>query len=82
MATLGIDALTFPDEEEARIIAALKTYWLTHDAAGVEIKPKREDIKLMLHGMLAAQVRDIVYRVECADATQRALAGITQTNIT
>lgn len=82
MGTINIGDLTFADEDEARIIGALKKYWVAHDSEGVEVKPKTADIKTMLRGMLAAQVSGIVYRIEVEKATQLATAGITPPAIT
>lgn len=82
MGTINIGDLKFADEDETRIISALKEYWVTHDSNGVEVKPKTADIKTMLRGMLAAQVSGIVYRIEVEKATFAATAGITPPVIT
>lgn len=70
MATFNL-TVTYPDGEQARILAALKTHW-TEDG----VVPTTAQVVEKLRQVLAANVRDIVVRVERNAAIKTASDGV------
>jgi hypothetical protein len=71
MATFNL-AITYPDAQGTRIMTALKTHWTVDD-----VVPTNAEAIEKLRQAVAANVRDIVLRVERDAAVKAAADGVT-----
>jgi hypothetical protein len=71
MATFNL-AITYPDNQGTRIMTALKTHWTVDD-----VVPTNAEAIEKLRQAVAANVRDIVLRVERDAAVKAAADSVT-----
>ena len=71
MATFNL-TVTYPDNQGARIMAALKTHWTT-EVNGQPVVPTNAEVIEKLRQVVAHNVRDIVLKVERQTATNHGL---------
>jgi hypothetical protein len=76
MATFNL-TVTYPDAQQTRILNALKTHW-TVDG----VVPSNAEVVEKLRLVVAANVKDIVLRVERAAAVEAAAAGVVPVTVT
>jgi hypothetical protein len=76
MATFNL-TVTYPDAQQTRILNALKTHW-TVDG----VVPSNAEVTEKLRQVVAANVKDIVLRVERAAAVEAAAAGVVPVTVT
>jgi hypothetical protein len=76
MATFNL-VVTYPDNQQTRILNALKAHW-TVDG----VVPSNAEVTEQLRLVVAANVRDIVLRVERDAAVAAAAAGVTPVTVT
>lgn len=76
MATFNL-TVTFPDAQQARILTALRTHWTENG-----VVPTNPQIVEKLRLVVAANVRDIVQRVERDAAVAAAAGGVTPPDVT
>ena len=76
MATFNL-AITYPDAQGTRIMTALKTHW-TVDG----VVPTNAEAIEKLRQAVAANVKDIVFRVERDAAVKAAADGVTVVDAT
>lgn len=81
MATFNL-TVTYPDAQGPRIMAALKTHWTTEDTNGQPVVPSNAEVIEHLRLVVAANVRDIVLRVERDAAVAAAADGVTPVTVT
>lgn len=63
MGTFNL-AITYPDNQQARILNALKAHWTTLDAEGNPVVPTTPQVVEHLRQAVVRSVRDIVRKVE------------------
>ena len=80
MATFNL-IITYPDAQGTRIMDALKKHWTTK-VNGVDVVPTNAQVIEKLRLAVAANVKDIVLRVERDAATTTAHAGVTPVDAT
>lgn len=77
MATFNL-TVTYPDAEQARILAALKEHWKNADGS----LPTNAQVVEKLRQVVAANVKDIVVMVERNAAVKTAADGVTAPSVT
>lgn len=80
MATFNL-TITYPDAQATRIMDALKKHW-TIKVNGVDVVPTNAQVIEKLRLAVAANVKDIVQRVERDAATTTAHAGVVPVDAT
>lgn len=80
MATFNL-TVTYPDAEQARILAALKKHWTTQDADGNDVIPTNAQVVEHLRKVVVANIRDIVIRIERDAAVKAAADGVTPPDV-
>lgn len=81
MATFNL-AITYPDAQGTRIMAALKAHWTTTDAQGNPVVPTNAQAIEKLRTAVVANIKDIVQRVERDAAVKAAADAITRVDAT
>ena len=81
MATFNL-AITYPDAQGTRIMAALKAHWATTDAQGNPVVPTNAQAIEKLRSAVVANIKDIVQRVERDAAVKAAADAITRVDAT
>jgi hypothetical protein len=75
MATFNL-VVTYPDAEGPRIMAALKTHWTENG-----VVPSNAEVVEKLRLVVAANVKDLVLRVEREAAIEAAAAAVTPVTV-
>jgi hypothetical protein len=75
MATFNL-VVTYPDAEGPRIMAALKTHWTVNG-----VVPSNAEVVEKLRLVVAANVKDLVLRVERDAAIEAAAAAVTPVTV-
>lgn len=81
MGTFNL-AITYPDNQQARILNALKAHWTTLDAEGNPVVPTTPQVVEHLRQAVVRSVRDIVRKVESDAARAAADAGVSDADLT
>ena len=88
MGTFNL-AIQYPDNQQARILDALKTHWTTLDAEGNPVVPTTPQVVGHLRQAvvrsvrdIVRSVRDIVRKVEQDAARAAADSGVTDADLT
>lgn len=81
MGTFNL-AIQYPDNQQARILDALKTHWTTLDADGNPVVPTPPQVVEHLRQAVVRSVRDIVRKVESDAARAAADAGVSDADLT
>lgn len=80
MGTFNL-AITYPDNQQARILDALKAHWTTLDAEGNPVVPTTPEVIVHLRQAVVRSVRDIVRKVERDAARAAADAGVSDADL-
>lgn len=80
MGTFNL-AITYPDNQQARILNALKAHWTTLDAEGNPVVPTTPQVVEHLRQAVVRSVRDIVRKVERDAARAAADAGVSDADL-
>lgn len=68
--------ITYPDAQQTRVAAALRTHYTTTDAQGNAVVPTTPQAVEKLRQAVAASIKDIVLKVERDAATKAAADGV------
>lgn len=80
MTTFAL-SVTFPDAQQARIVAALKKHWTTTGNDGAPVVPTNAQVQERLRLAMRDMVREIVTRVERHEAVTAAAASVTAPDV-
>ena len=81
MATFNL-AITYPDAQGPRIIAALKAHYAEVDENGQPVPMTNAQAIEKLRGSVTSSLRDIVFRTEREAVRAAADAGVTPPDVT